>query len=61
LPKALGCADWFTARVTTLGELDEAMTSAPRQQIRGLYRNYRGKMVKPPALAYAHGPLKAIP
>jgi indolepyruvate decarboxylase len=28
LPKALGCADWFTARVTTLGELDEAMKSA---------------------------------
>src|ERR1700730_238383 len=25
LPKALGCADWFTARVSTLGELDEAM------------------------------------
>ena len=28
LPKTLGCADWFTARVTTLGELDEAMKAA---------------------------------
>jgi indolepyruvate decarboxylase len=28
LPKALGCADWFTARVTTLAELDDAMKSA---------------------------------
>jgi hypothetical protein len=25
---ALGYADWFTARVTTLGELNEAMKSA---------------------------------
>ena len=25
LPKALGCSDWYTARVTTLGELDEAI------------------------------------
>ena len=40
LPKALGCADWFTARVTTLGELDEAMKSARAQQIRRLYRNH---------------------
>ena len=28
LPKAPGCSDWFTARVTTLGELDEAMKAA---------------------------------
>jgi len=25
LPRALGCADWFTARVATLGELEDAM------------------------------------
>jgi indolepyruvate decarboxylase len=24
LPAALGCRDWFTAKVTTLGELDGA-------------------------------------
>jgi indolepyruvate decarboxylase len=28
LPAALGCKDWFTARVTTLGELDAAMATA---------------------------------
>ena len=28
LPKALGCADWFTARVATCGELDQAMEQA---------------------------------
>jgi indolepyruvate decarboxylase len=43
LPKALGCADWFAARVTTLGELDEAMKAASSQQIWGLYRDYRGQ------------------
>src|SRR5262249_28009511 len=31
LPKALGCAGWFTARVTTLGELEHAMKSAGPQ------------------------------
>ena len=25
LPKAFGCSDWFTAKVTTCGELDQAM------------------------------------
>jgi indolepyruvate decarboxylase len=61
LPKALGCADWFTARVTTLGELDEAMTSARASKSGAYIEIIGGKMVKPPALAYAHGPLKAIP
>jgi indolepyruvate decarboxylase len=28
LPAALGCKDWFTAKVTTLGELDAAMATA---------------------------------
>lgn len=28
LPKALGCEDWFTARVSTLAELDQAMDAA---------------------------------
>jgi indolepyruvate decarboxylase len=28
LPRALGCDDWFTARVTTCGELDQALETA---------------------------------
>ena len=28
LPHALGCDGWFTARVTTCGELDEALKEA---------------------------------
>ncbi len=30
LPVALGCKDWFTARVTTCGELDKALATAAR-------------------------------
>jgi indolepyruvate decarboxylase len=30
LPRALGCDDWFTARVATCGELDQALTRAAR-------------------------------
>ncbi|MFD8418849.1 alpha-keto acid decarboxylase family protein [Streptomyces sp. NPDC059466] len=30
LPKALGCDDWFTARVSTLAELDQAMETAAK-------------------------------
>jgi indolepyruvate decarboxylase len=30
LPRALGCDDWFTARVSTWGELDAALVSAQR-------------------------------
>ncbi|MFJ4926688.1 alpha-keto acid decarboxylase family protein [Streptomyces sp. NPDC088736] len=30
LPRALGCVDWFTARVSTLAELDRAMETAAK-------------------------------
>lgn len=30
LPRALGCEDWFTARVSTLGELDDAIAVAEK-------------------------------
>jgi indolepyruvate decarboxylase len=30
LPKALGCDGWFTARVTTCGEFDQALEAATR-------------------------------
>jgi len=28
LPHAMGCADWFTARVSTCGQLDQALKTA---------------------------------
>jgi indolepyruvate decarboxylase len=60
LPKALGCADWYTARVTTLGELDEAMKAARASKTGAYIEIIGGKMDMPPALAYAHGRLKAM-
>jgi indolepyruvate decarboxylase len=60
LPKALGCADWFTARVTTLGELDDAMKSARASKSGAYIEIMGGKMDMPPALAFAHGQLKAM-
>jgi indolepyruvate decarboxylase len=32
LPAALGCEGWFTARVTTCGELDAALQAAARAE-----------------------------
>ena len=60
LPKALGCAEWFTARVTTLGELDNAMKSARAGKAGAYIEIMGGKMDMPPALAFAHGQLKAM-
>ena len=60
LPKTLGCADWFTARVTTLGELDEAMKAARASKSGAYIEIMGGKMDMPPALAFAHGQLKAM-
>ena len=57
LPRALGCADWFAARVTTLGELDAAMKAA-RESKSGAYIEVVGeRMDMPPILAFAHGRL----
>ena len=58
LPKTLGCADWFTARVTTLGELDEAMKSARASKSNAYIEIMGGTMDMPPALAFAHGRLE---
>jgi indolepyruvate decarboxylase len=60
LPRALGCADWFAARVTTLGELDAAMKAA-RESKSGAYIEVVGeRMDMPPILAFAHGRLETM-
>ena len=48
------------ARVSTLGELDEAMKSARASKTGAYIEIIGGKMDMPPALAYAHGRLKAM-
>jgi hypothetical protein len=45
--------------VTTLGELDEAMKAARASKTRAYVEIIGEKMDMPPALAYAHGRLKA--
>ena len=39
LPAALGCQGWFTAKVTTLGELDAACARASRQNRRAISKS----------------------
>jgi indolepyruvate decarboxylase len=54
LPRAFGCADWFAARVSTLGELDAAMKAA-RDSQSGAYIEIVGRRLDmPPILAFAH-------
>jgi indolepyruvate decarboxylase len=60
LPKALGCADWYAARVTTLGELEDAMKAARISKTGAYIEIIGGKMDMPSALAFAHGRLKAM-
>ena len=60
LPRALGCADWVTARVETLGELDAAMKAA-RESKSGTYIEIiAGRMDMPKALAFAHTRIKEL-
>ncbi|HEY1885187.1 MAG TPA: thiamine pyrophosphate-binding protein [Roseiarcus sp.] len=58
LPRALGCADWFTARVATLGELEAAMKTARDSKSGAYIEVIGGRMDMPPILAFAHGRLE---
>lgn len=60
LPKALGCADWFVARVETLGELDAAMKTARTHQSGCYIEMIAGRMDMPSGLAFAHTRLKEL-
>ena len=57
LPFALGCADWFTARVATLGELEAAMKTARDSKSGAYIEIIGGRLDMPPILAFAHGRL----
>jgi indolepyruvate decarboxylase len=54
LPHALGCTDWFTARVETLGELDAAMKAARESKSGAYIEVISGQMDMPKDLAFAH-------
>src|SRR5438270_11197763 len=60
LPAALGCRGWFTARVTTLGELDAALARAATGQSACYIEVAGGCLDFPPVLAMAHQRLDAM-
>jgi indolepyruvate decarboxylase len=60
LPRALGCADWITARVETLGELDAAMKAARESKSGAYIEIIGGRMDMPKTLAFAHTRIKEL-
>jgi indolepyruvate decarboxylase len=60
LPAALGCRGWFTARVTTLGELDAALARAATGESASYIEVVGGRMDFPAGLAMAHQRLDAM-
>jgi indolepyruvate decarboxylase len=60
LPAALGCRGWFTAKVTTLGELDAALARASAGESACYIEVVTGKMDMPAGLAMAHQRLDAM-
>jgi indolepyruvate decarboxylase len=60
LPRALGCGDWITARVETLGELDAAMKAARESKSGAYIEVISGRMDMPKDLAFAHTRLKEL-
>jgi indolepyruvate decarboxylase len=54
LPAALGCDDWFTARVTTCGELDRAIASAEAGATGAYIEVVTDKHVIPPLAEKLH-------
>ena len=64
LPRALGCDGWFTARVTTCGELDHAMEQAARgdaaSYIEVVTDAYRGIAIGGKAWGQPEGALQGV-
>jgi indolepyruvate decarboxylase len=54
LPRALGCDDWLSVRVETLGELDAAMEAARESNSGAYIEIISGRMDMPKSLAFAH-------
>jgi indolepyruvate decarboxylase len=60
LPAAPGCQGWFTAKVTTLGELDAALARASAAESACYIEVGGGRTDYPAALAAAHDRLEAL-
>jgi indolepyruvate decarboxylase len=60
LPAALGCEDWFTAKVATLGELDRALERAEKGDTACYIEVVGGRTDYPAGLKLAHQRLNAM-
>jgi len=60
LPRALGCAGWFTARAATCGELDAAMEEAARGDRAAYIEVVTGAYEAPPLAAKLHESLRVL-
>ncbi len=60
LPAALGCKEWFTAKVATLGELDAALAEASTGKSACYIEVVGGRTDYPKGLALAHQHLDAM-
>ena len=60
LPPALGCQGWFTAKVTTLGELDVALTRASTGESACYIEVVGGRTDYPAGLVAAHDRLEIL-
>jgi indolepyruvate decarboxylase len=60
LPAALGCEDWFTAKVATLGELDRALERASKGDTACYIEVVGGRTDYPAGLALANKRLDAM-
>ena len=60
LPHALGCSGWFTAKVTTLGELDAALAKAATGESASYIEIVAGRLDLPAGLAAANKRLDAL-
>ena len=60
LPKALGCDDWFSARVTTCAEFDEALNAAAKGGRAGYIEVVTNKYVASPLSMKLHESVKTL-
>jgi indolepyruvate decarboxylase len=60
LPEALGCKGWFTARVTTCGELDQALKAAEQNGTGAYIEVVTDTYAAPPAAKKMHENIKTL-
>ncbi|WP_197687497.1 thiamine pyrophosphate-dependent enzyme [Mycobacterium sp. MS1601] len=60
LPHALGCEGWFTARVTTLGELDAALSTAAAGHTAAYIEVVTGPYEYPPLARHLHDNVSSL-